>query len=123
MTKKIKSKSKFKSGCYMAESQIKEVKIENIMTIDKSQQLKERIIDAYKRNKHIKLVAEEYVTPDLSAIQLLYSLYRTANKENKTVLIDLYISKEQKDLFKNAGIYNRFFTGEIENKLILSNKS
>ncbi|UCH14430.1 MAG: hypothetical protein JSV22_00330 [Bacteroidales bacterium] len=123
MIKKTKSKSKVKSECNKTESQINEMKLENMMTIDKSQAFKERIIDAYKRNKHIKLLFKECVAPDLSAIQLLYSLYRTAKKENKTVLIDLHISKEQKELFKNTGIYNKYFTGEIENKLILSNKS
>ncbi len=115
------AKTMVESDETLSQSQLQELKLENTLTIDKSHKIKELITDALKKANHIKLMAEECEAIDLSAIQLLVSLYKTAQKENKKISIDISISEEQENLLNNAGIYNGTFTGKGINKLQLSN--
>lgn len=105
----------------LSQSQLQELKLGNTLTIDKSQKIKELITDALKMANHVRLIAEECEAIDLSTIQLMVSLYKTAQKENKKISIDISISAEQENLLKNTGIYNGIFTGKGIKKLQLSN--
>lgn len=118
-----KVRTKLQSIDVPSPNQIKEIKLDNLLSIDKSQELKKMMMEVLKESNEISLTATRCEIIDLSAIQLLYSSYLTAQKENKKISVDLIISDEQKDLLRNAGIYHHLFTGYSNNKLEVSNNN
>ena len=105
----------------MVKKQTKEIKLDNLLSIDRSQELKEMMMEALKECHEIKLSVKKSKIIDLTAIQLLYASYIKAQKENKKISIDIVISDEQKELLNNTGVYHHLFTGYNNNKLKVSN--
>ena len=107
------------SGKAISQDEENIIKLEDFFTIDKVQKLKEILTTTLMEGNNLKFIVKKCDAIDLSAIQLLYSLYKLAQKENKTIDIDITINEVQKTLLKNTGIYNSIFTGDDTNKLLI----
>jgi hypothetical protein len=119
---KKNTKSRSLSGELKSPAQEQLIKLGDILTIDRAQKLKALLTDAMMKSDHLRLIAENCKAIDLSAIQLLFTIYKTAQKENKTITIDIAIGETQKNLLKNTGIYDIIFTGDETNKLLAFSK-
>lgn len=99
-----------------------EIKPGNLLTVDQSERLKKDFLNGFDSKKPVRISVEKCDAIDISAVQLLYSLYVTAQKEKRQIKIDIQLTGELKNLLKNAGFYNIFFTGENEDRLIFNHK-
>lgn len=121
--KRITKKSKALARPKNPVNQIKVIELKDRLTVDQSHALKEQIMSAYENSRGIKLIADKCDIIDLSAVQLFYSLYKTAQKEQKETEIKILLNKEQTSLLRNAGLYYEAFAGENKNQLSINHNN
>ncbi|MBU8891908.1 MAG: STAS domain-containing protein [Bacteroidales bacterium] len=78
--------------------------IENELTIFSVESMKDKIIEAVTKYDHIGFVLKTVNNMDLTFIQLLYSVKKTAETRNKKVSFDVELSDDIKTLFNNSDL-------------------
>lgn len=100
----------------MSANKFKVIKLSNKLNLDHAEALRKRLLK--ETAVSMKLKSDKCEMIDLAFIQLLYSLYITAEKENKQLVVEIPFNEEQVELLKNAGIYNMIFSGVNSNILL-----
>lgn len=85
-----------------------EIMVDNLLTIEHAQKFRERLLEALKFD-NIKLASGKFESVDLTAIQLLHSLYQTLRNKGGKITIHIALNEEQRNLLENTGIYDIIF--------------
>ena len=74
------------------------------LTIYFIEKIKEDFIKTFTKYDNIKIILKDVINIDLSFLQFIYSLQKSAKKNNKTLSFDIKISKEIQLLINNSGL-------------------
>jgi len=118
MTKKIQKQKNSKEK--ISVNKPIEVKLGEKLNIDHAEEIKEILIKKLGNEENIKFHSANCESIDLTFIQLIHSLHKTAKKTKKKILIDIPLQEEQKELFKNAGININSFISENNNTVSIN---
>ena len=80
------------------------IKLENELTIFSVENMKDKIFDAVKKYNNIKFELKNINNMDLTFVQLLYSVRKTAQELNKKVSFTAELSEDIKSLFDNTDL-------------------
>ncbi|MCK5169816.1 MAG: hypothetical protein KAQ75_08050 [Bacteroidales bacterium] len=78
--------------------------LENELTIFSVESMKDKIIDAVMKYDHIGFELKNVGNMDLTFVQLIYSVKKTAETLNKKVSFDVELSDDIKSLFNNSDL-------------------
>jgi hypothetical protein len=81
-----------------------EVKLGEKLNIDTAEKLKETMLKNLKSSDCLKFYSTNCESIDITFIQLIYSLGKMAEMNNKKIDIEIPIREEQKELLIKAGI-------------------
>jgi len=82
--------------------------LENDLSIYTIENIKDKIIDSYKKNDVINFKLKNLKNIDLTFIQLVFSLKNASLKEGKTVTFDVDLPEDLDLLFRNSDIKKVF---------------
>ncbi|MFH0733502.1 MAG: hypothetical protein V1773_02895 [bacterium] len=89
------------------------------LTIQHAVEIKEVLISAIDKFDNIKINHNEADEYDLTYLQLLLALQKTAIKLNKTIVLDSFDSEQFRVLLKKSGLNeDKWFGPKIKNDLI-----
>jgi anti-anti-sigma regulatory factor len=86
--------------------------LEGELTLINAQEVKAKLHEALKKYQVLKVSVRNILSIDLSIIQLLYSLSKTAGQMKKSVTFDIVLPPEIDPLLRKAG-----FKSLLENQL------
>ena len=78
--------------------------LENELTIFSIEAMKAKIIDAVKKYDIIEFNLKDINNMDLTFVQLFYSIRKSAESLNKTILFDVNLSDDIESLFINSDL-------------------
>jgi MFS superfamily sulfate permease-like transporter len=84
------------------------ITLENDLTIYIVEELKEKIIESYKKHDLIDFKLKNIKNIDLTFIQLFFSLQQASHKEGKTIAFDIDFPDDLDLLFSNSDIKKVF---------------
>jgi|SRR6056297_1128169 len=82
--------------------------LDNELTIYSIEEMKDKILKAFKENQEIDFNLKNVNNMDLSFVQFLFSLNQSAEKKNKKVVFNTDFNNEMQSLFKNSDIHKIF---------------
>lgn len=88
------------------------ISLEGELTLINAQEVKTKLYEALKKYQALKVSARNVLSLDLSIIQLLYALSKTAGEIKKTVTFDIVVPPETNLLLRKAG-----FKSLLENQV------
>jgi len=97
--KSIQIKPSKKKGENMAS-----IILENELTIFSIESMKDKIIEAVMKYDHVEFALKNINNVDLTFIQLLYSVKKTAEALNKKVSFDVELPDDIKSLLNNSDL-------------------
>jgi len=74
------------------------------LTIYSIEKIKEDFSKAFTKYNNIKITLKDVTNIDLSFLQFMYSIQKSAKKNNKTLSFDIKISEEIQLLINNSGL-------------------
>ncbi len=98
-TKRIQVKPSRKKG----ESKV-EINLTDELTIYSIEDIKDDITEAVNKYEIIEIVGKSIKNMDLTFVQLINSVQKTAEKTKKTLILDIELNEEQNALFNNTDI-------------------
>lgn len=78
--------------------------LENELTIFSIESMKDKIIEAVMKYDHVEFALKNVNNVDMTFIQLLYSVKKTAETLNKKVSFDVELSDDIKSLLNNSDL-------------------
>ncbi|MFO7844478.1 MAG: STAS domain-containing protein [Bacteroidales bacterium] len=82
--------------------------LDNELTIYSIEEMKDKIIKAFKENEEIEFTLKKVSNMDLSFIQFLFSLNQSAKKLHKKVVFNTDFNENVQSLFENSDIHKIF---------------
>ena len=82
--------------------------LDNELTIYSIEEMKDKIIKAFKENEEIEFTLKKVNNMDLSFIQFLFSLNQSAKKLPKEVVFNTDFNENIQSLFENSDIHKIF---------------
>ena len=98
-TKRIQVKPSRKKG----ESKV-EINLIDELTIYSIEDIKDDITEAVNKYEIIEIIGKSIKNMDLTFVQLIKSVQKTAEKTKKTLILDIELNEEQNVLFNNTDI-------------------
>ncbi len=98
-TKKIQIKPSRKKG----ESKV-EINLIDELTIYSIEDIKNDIINAVNKYETIEIIGKSIKNMDLTFVQLIKSIQKTAEKTKKNLILNIDLNEEQNVLFSNSDI-------------------
>jgi anti-anti-sigma regulatory factor len=91
--------------------------LEGELTLNNAGEIKTKLYEAMKKYPLLKVSVRNITAIDLSGIQLLYSLSKTAEEMNRSVTFDIALLPETTALFQKAGfrslLQNQVFVEQL----------
>lgn len=98
-TKRIQVKPSRKKG----ENRV-EINLIDELTIYSIEDVKDDIIEAVNKYEIIEIIGKSIKNMDLTFVQLIRSVQKTAEKTKKTLILNIELNEEQNVLFNNTDI-------------------